>query len=64
MPSASFWVLALLHRYKGNRDGTGFDTDLLGLLPAAQVTEAETLGRADALRRDVRGRHTPPSTAR
>ncbi|WP_284263962.1 Ppx/GppA family phosphatase [Roseicyclus amphidinii] len=41
-----FLGLALLHRYKGNRDGTGFDTSLLKLLPEAQVIEAETLGRA------------------
>jgi len=38
--------LALLHRYKSNRAGTNFDESLLTLLPAAQVTEAEILGRA------------------
>ncbi|MCU4654855.1 Ppx/GppA family phosphatase [Roseibacterium sp. SDUM158016] len=38
--------LALLHRYKSNRAGTNFDTDLLQLLPEAQVAEAEILGRA------------------
>jgi exopolyphosphatase/guanosine-5'-triphosphate,3'-diphosphate pyrophosphatase len=41
-----FLGLALLHRYKGNRDGTSFDNDLLALLPENQVKEAETLGRA------------------
>jgi exopolyphosphatase/guanosine-5'-triphosphate,3'-diphosphate pyrophosphatase len=38
--------LALLHRYKSNRNGTGFDADLLSLLPEDQVQEAEILGRA------------------
>lgn len=38
--------LALLHRYKSNRAGTGFDPALLDLLPEAQVREAEILGRA------------------
>jgi exopolyphosphatase/guanosine-5'-triphosphate,3'-diphosphate pyrophosphatase len=38
--------LALLHRYKSNRTGTGFDADLLALLPDAEVREAEILGRA------------------
>jgi exopolyphosphatase/guanosine-5'-triphosphate,3'-diphosphate pyrophosphatase len=38
--------LALLHRYKSNRDGTGFNAELLALLPEAQVHEAEILGRA------------------
>jgi len=38
--------LALLHRYKSNRSGTGFDPALLTLLPEAQVREAEILGRA------------------
>jgi exopolyphosphatase/guanosine-5'-triphosphate,3'-diphosphate pyrophosphatase len=38
--------LALLHRYKSNRDGTGFDARLLDLLPEARVREAEILGRA------------------
>lgn len=38
--------LALLHRYKSNRDGTGFNADLLQLLPEARVQEAENLGRA------------------
>lgn len=38
--------LALLHRYKSSRAGTGFDAALLTLLPEAQVTEAEILGRA------------------
>lgn len=38
--------LALLHRYKPSRSGTGFNTGLLELLPEAQVREAETLGRA------------------
>jgi exopolyphosphatase/guanosine-5'-triphosphate,3'-diphosphate pyrophosphatase len=41
-----FLGLALLHRYKGNRDGTSFDADLLTLLPEAKVNEAEILGRA------------------
>lgn len=38
--------LALLHRYKSSRSGTGFDPGLLDLLPAARVQEAENLGRA------------------
>lgn len=38
--------LALLHRYKSNRAGTGFDANLLELLPEAQVHEAEIVGRA------------------
>jgi exopolyphosphatase/guanosine-5'-triphosphate,3'-diphosphate pyrophosphatase len=38
--------LALLHRYKSSRTGTGFDPALLDLLPEAQVLEAEILGRA------------------
>jgi exopolyphosphatase/guanosine-5'-triphosphate,3'-diphosphate pyrophosphatase len=38
--------LSLLHRYKSNRSGTGFDAALLDLLPEDLVTEAETLGRA------------------
>ena len=38
--------LALLHRYKSSRSGTGFDPELLTLLPEAQVREAEILGRA------------------
>jgi exopolyphosphatase/guanosine-5'-triphosphate,3'-diphosphate pyrophosphatase len=38
--------LALLHRYKSNRDGTNFNAELLTLLPEAQVMEAEILGRA------------------
>jgi exopolyphosphatase/guanosine-5'-triphosphate,3'-diphosphate pyrophosphatase len=38
--------LALLHRYKSSRTGTGFDPALLDLLPEAQVREAEILGRA------------------
>jgi exopolyphosphatase/guanosine-5'-triphosphate,3'-diphosphate pyrophosphatase len=38
--------LALLHRYKSNRAGTSFNAELLSLLPEAQVTEAEILGRA------------------
>ena len=38
--------LALLHRYKNNRADTGFNADLLQLLPEAEVTEAEILGRA------------------
>lgn len=38
--------LALLHRYKSNRAGTGFDAGLLDLLPEARVQEAENLGRA------------------
>ncbi len=38
--------LALLHRYKSNRAGTGFNASLLDLLPAAKVAEAEILGRA------------------
>ncbi len=38
--------LALLHRYKSTRTGTGFDPDLLTLLPESQVREAEILGRA------------------
>ncbi len=41
-----FLGLALLHRYKSNRDGTGFNADLLALLPEAQVRQAEILGRA------------------
>jgi exopolyphosphatase / guanosine-5'-triphosphate,3'-diphosphate pyrophosphatase len=38
--------LALLHRYKSNRAGTGFDSNLLQLLPEPLVLEAEILGRA------------------
>ena len=38
--------LALLHRYKSSRTGTGFDPALLDLLPEAMVREAEILGRA------------------
>ncbi|GAB5449228.1 Ppx/GppA family phosphatase [Gymnodinialimonas sp.] len=38
--------LALLHRYKSNRAGTGFDAGLLDLLSEARVQEAENLGRA------------------
>ncbi len=38
--------LALLHRYKSNREGTGFNADLLELLPEARVLEAEIIGRA------------------
>ncbi|WP_341862478.1 Ppx/GppA family phosphatase [Gymnodinialimonas sp. 57CJ19] len=38
--------LALLHRYKSNRSGTGFDPNLLNLLSDARVQEAENLGRA------------------
>jgi exopolyphosphatase/guanosine-5'-triphosphate,3'-diphosphate pyrophosphatase len=38
--------LALLHRYKSNRSGTGFNTELLTLLPEPLVQEAEILGRA------------------
>ncbi|MEJ6392382.1 Ppx/GppA family phosphatase [Gymnodinialimonas sp. 2305UL16-5] len=38
--------LALLHRYKSNRAGTGFNAELLSLLPETQVLEAEILGRA------------------
>jgi exopolyphosphatase/guanosine-5'-triphosphate,3'-diphosphate pyrophosphatase len=38
--------LALLHRYKSNRANTGFDPELLSLLPETQVREAEILGRA------------------
>ncbi len=38
--------LALLHRYKSNRAATGFDEDLLALLPEAKIKEAEILGRA------------------
>ena len=38
--------LALLHRYKSSRVGTGFNAELLTLLPADQVREAEILGRA------------------
>jgi exopolyphosphatase/guanosine-5'-triphosphate,3'-diphosphate pyrophosphatase len=38
--------LALLHRYKSNRDNTNFNAELLSLLPEAQVMEAEILGRA------------------
>jgi exopolyphosphatase/guanosine-5'-triphosphate,3'-diphosphate pyrophosphatase len=38
--------LALLHRYKSNRDNTNFNAELLELLPEAQVMEAEILGRA------------------
>ncbi len=38
--------LALLHRYKSNRAGTSFNSELLELLPDAQVMEAEILGRA------------------
>ncbi|MBF9044687.1 exopolyphosphatase [Rhodobacterales bacterium HKCCE4037] len=38
--------LALLHRYKSNRAGTGFNADLLNLLPEKKVLEAEILGRA------------------
>ncbi|MBF9047684.1 exopolyphosphatase [Rhodobacterales bacterium LSUCC0031] len=38
--------LALLHRYKSSRVGTGFNTALLTLLPPEQVREAEILGRA------------------
>lgn len=38
--------LALLHRYKSSRVGTGFDPELLALLPPEQVREAEILGRA------------------
>ncbi|NKX43468.1 Ppx/GppA family phosphatase [Roseibacterium sp. KMU-115] len=38
--------LALLHRYKSSRTGTGFNAELLKLLPEDQVREAEILGRA------------------
>jgi exopolyphosphatase/guanosine-5'-triphosphate,3'-diphosphate pyrophosphatase len=38
--------LALLHRYKSNRDATNFNPALLSLLPDARVAEAEILGRA------------------
>jgi exopolyphosphatase/guanosine-5'-triphosphate,3'-diphosphate pyrophosphatase len=38
--------LALLHRYRSSRVGTGFDAELLALLPEDQVREAEILGRA------------------
>ena len=38
--------LALLHRYKSTRTGTGFNAELLKLLPEDQVREAEILGRA------------------
>ncbi len=38
--------LALLHRYKSNREATGFNDALLELLPEDQVREAEILGRA------------------
>ncbi len=38
--------LALLHRYKSNREATHFDTNLLTLLPETEVQEAEILGRA------------------
>ncbi|ABD53976.1 Ppx/GppA family phosphatase [Jannaschia sp. CCS1] len=38
--------LALLHRYKSSRSGTGFNTGLLDLLPPERVQEAENLGRA------------------
>lgn len=38
--------LALLHRYKSNRDNTNFNAELLELLPDTQVMEAEILGRA------------------
>ncbi len=38
--------LALLHRYKSNRAGTGFDANLLELLSEKKVREAEILGRA------------------
>jgi exopolyphosphatase/guanosine-5'-triphosphate,3'-diphosphate pyrophosphatase len=38
--------LALLHRYKSNRAGTGFNAELLDLLPEKKVREAEILGRA------------------
>ena len=41
-----FLGLALLHRYKSSRSGTNFDTDLLKLLPEADVVQAEILGRA------------------
>ena len=41
-----FLGLALMHRYKSSRDGTGFDAKLLTLLPEAEVKEAEILGRA------------------
>lgn len=38
--------LALLHRYKSSRSGTGFDPMLLTLLPETETREAEILGRA------------------
>jgi exopolyphosphatase/guanosine-5'-triphosphate,3'-diphosphate pyrophosphatase len=38
--------LALLHRYKSNRDNTNFNAELLTPFPEAQVMEAEILGRA------------------
>lgn len=38
--------LALLHRYKSNRAGTGFNAELLSLLSPDRVQEAEILGRA------------------
>jgi exopolyphosphatase/guanosine-5'-triphosphate,3'-diphosphate pyrophosphatase len=41
-----FLGLALLHRYKSNRNGTNFNAALLDLLPEARVQEAEILGRA------------------
>ncbi len=40
-----FLGLALLHRYKGSREGTRFD-DLIRILPAKDVAAAEVLGRA------------------
>ena len=41
-----FLGLALLHRYKSNRAGTSFNTELLDLLAPARVAEAEILGKA------------------
>ena len=41
-----FLGLALLHRYKSNREGTGFDVGLLDLLPEKDINGAEILGRA------------------
>lgn len=40
-----FLGLALLHRYKGSREGTRFET-VISVLPQADIAAAEVLGRA------------------
>jgi exopolyphosphatase/guanosine-5'-triphosphate,3'-diphosphate pyrophosphatase len=44
-PERVFLGVALLHRYKSNRDGSPFDS-LFGLLDDAQLRQAEILGKA------------------